>query len=274
MAGRRTTRRPAAEVPEAITKLTPADLLEEALTLEPGELTTYNRAHTYSLRNQMLLRSQGVREPVCSYEGWKAFDRHVVKGAKGKYIYRPIIVKSKDEIDPKTGEPKQFQRFKPVKGAFAYSDTEGEPLPEIEHPTWSRERALGALAICEVAFDEINANMQGFSYERNIAINPIARYPLKTTVHELAHVCLLHTAADAHADYSTHRGVKEFQAESTAYLVMNELDMRDEFDPAESRAYIKSWLSDTTPSDQAISQVFKASDEILRAGREPEDIHD
>ncbi|WP_156666207.1 hypothetical protein [Rhodococcus sp. HS-D2] len=263
----RTTRKryTRAEVPESVAKLMPADLLEEALTLEPGELTTYNRAHTYSVRNQMLLRSQGVREPVASYEGWRAFNRHVIKGAKGKYIYRPITVKS-EEIDENTGEPKKFTKFKPVKGAFAYSDTEGEPLPEIEHPTWSKERALGALAIREVAFEDVSANMQGYSYERNIAISPLARYPMKTTIHELGHVCLLHTTKEAHADYLEHRGIKEFQAESTAYIVMNELDMRDQFDPAESRAYIRNWLRDEKPSDQAISQVFKASDEILRAG--------
>ncbi|WP_440220897.1 ArdC-like ssDNA-binding domain-containing protein [Dietzia sp. MNB45] len=261
MAGRR---RPA-EVPEAVAKLTPADLLHEALTLEPGELTTYNRAHTYSIRNQMLLRMQGVREPVCSYEGWKEFDRHVVKGASGKYIYRPITVKSKDELD-ENGDPKKYMRFKPVKGAFAYSDTEGEPLPEVEHPTWSKERALGALAIREVAFDQIDGNLQGFSFERNIAVSPIARYPMKTTIHELGHVVLNHTVREAHAEYVQHRGEKEFQAEGTAYIVMNELDLRDEFDPAESRAYISSWLKDETPNEQAISQVFKASDEILKAG--------
>ena len=216
----------------------------------------------------MLLRSQGVREPVCGFEGWKAFDRHVIKGAKGKYIYRPITVKS-DELDAKTGEPKQYKRFKPVKGAFAYSDTEGELLPEIEHPTWSKERALGALAIHEVLFDDIDANIQGYSYERSIAISPIARYPFKTTIHELAHVCLGHTIAAAHEDYKAHRGTKEFEAESTAYIVMNELDAVDQFDPAESRAYIRAWLRDEQPSDQSISNVFRVSDELLRAGTEP-----
>lgn len=216
----------------------------------------------------MLLRSQGVREPVCSYEGWKAFGRHVVKGASGKYIYRPIMVKT-GEVDQETGEPKKYKRFKPVKGAFVYSDTEGEPLPEIEHPTWSRARALGALAINEVVYDDISANTQGYSYGRNLAINPVARYPFKTTIHELGHICIGHTAPDAHHDYTKHRGVSEFQAETTAYIVLNELDMHDHFDPGESRAYIRSWLSGEVPSDQAIGQVFKAADEILVAGREP-----
>lgn len=265
MAGRR---RPPAEVPESVSKLTPADLLQEALTLEPGELTTYNRAHRYSIRNQMLLRSQGVREPVCSYEGWKTFGRQVVKGATGKYIYRPITVKS-EEIDQKTGEPKKYMRFKPVKGAFVYSDTDGEPLPEIEHEEWSKSRALGALAIRETPFDDVEINTQGFSRGREYAINPVARYPFKTTVHEMAHICLLHTTADAYQDYVNHRGTKEFEAESTAYIVMNELGAVDQFDPAESRGYIRAWLNDEKPTDQSITKVFKASDEILRAGYEP-----
>jgi hypothetical protein len=40
----------------------------------------------------------------------------------------------------------------------------------------------------------------------------------------------------------THRGVAEFEAEATAYLVAEELQLI-EWDAAESRAYIQTWLA-------------------------------
>lgn len=67
-------------------------------------------------------------------------------------------------------------------------------------------------------------------------------------------------------EYHHHRGLMEFQAESTAYLTMNELDAIDQFDAPESRAYIRGWLKDQEPEDAAIKQVFTATDRIIKAG--------
>jgi hypothetical protein len=64
-----------------------------------------------------------------------------------------------------------------------------------------------------------------------------------------------------------HRGIMEYQAEATAYLVMNELELMDEDTASTSRAYIRHWLGSEQPADQAIRQVFTATDRILRAGR-------
>ena len=48
-----------------------------------------------------------------------------------------------------------------------------------------------------------------------MALNPSAVYPAKTLLHELAHLMLGHCKDGD----STHRGVAEFEAEATAYLV-------------------------------------------------------
>jgi len=61
----------------------------------------------------------------------------------------------------------------------------------------------------------------------------------------------------------------EFQAEATAYLVMNELELMDEEAAAHSRGYIRHWLGEEQPPDQTIRQVFTAANRILRAGRIP-----
>ncbi|WOI85971.1 ArdC-like ssDNA-binding domain-containing protein [Rhodococcus qingshengii] len=245
-----------------------AELMDEALNMEPGALTSYSRLYDYSTTNKLYLAAQGCPfEPVATFNRWRDLNRHVTKGAKAYSIIRPIQVKRKDaEPDDENGT---YTRFKPVRCIFPVSMTEGEPLPEIDPATWSKERALAALAIRQVAYESFRNNSQGYSVRREFAINPVAAYPLKTTFHEIGHIELGHTAPGQHGEYRRHRGIKEFQAESTAYLCMNELGATDQFDAGESRAYIRHWLRDQTPEDVAIRGVFKAVDSIIRAGREP-----
>ena len=47
---------------------------------------------------------------------------------------------------------------------------------------------------------------------------------------------------------------------------MNDVGATERMDAAGSRGYIQHWLSGEKPSDQAIKEVFKAVDTILRAG--------
>lgn len=259
MAGR--FNRPPAEVPEPPSM---TELMNEALTA-PGRLTdTYERFYSYSYGNQLWLMQQGAKEPIASYKGWQKLGRQVVKGARAYYILRPITVKSKTEVDEK-GQPLTYTKFKPVKGAFPYSMTEGEDLPEVEPREWNRERALGALGISLVAFDEIDGNKAGFSFDRNVAINPMAKYPLKTLWHEVAHIEAGHTSGQ-HDEYLQHRGLFEFEAESTAYLGLHEIGEDAHMDASESRAYIQNWLGGETPPDSSIRKVFKLVDLIRRAG--------
>lgn len=235
--------------------------MDEALNAEPGALTTY------SLTNKLYLAAQGCPfEPVATFKRWQSLDRQVTKGSKAYSIIRPVTIKRKD-VEP--DDPNAtFTRFKPVRCIFPVSMAEGEALPEFEPADWSKERALGNLAITQVAFEGYEGNAQGYSIGREFAINPVAAYPLKTTMHEIGHIELGHTAPDQLDEYRQHRGLKEFEAGSTAYLCMNELDMTEHFDAAESRAYLKGWLRDQTPSDIAIRGVFKVVDPTLKAGRE------
>lgn len=243
-----------------------AQLLDEALTVPGGLGNTYSRFYEYSMLNQLLLYLQGVREPVNTYNRWQAMGRQVLKGSKAKAILRPMFVKVEDK---KTGETVQrVAGFKPVRCLFGVSETEGEALPPYEPKAWSKERALGALAITEAPFDQLNGNIQGFSFERQVAINPVAAYPFKTLCHEVGHIVLGHTSPDELAEYRTHRGIKEFEAEATAYLVVNELEATDAMDQSESRAYVQSWLKGERPDDRSIKRVFAATTQILKAGRE------
>lgn len=66
----------------------------------------------------------------------------------------------------------------------------------------------------------------------------------------------------------THRGLYEFGPETTAYLVLNELELLSEEEAAVSRGYVQGWLEGDRPPDAAIRKVFTATDMILQAGRQ------
>jgi hypothetical protein len=245
-------------------------MLEMVLN-EPGSMgDTYSRFYNYSYGNQVLLLSQGVREPVASYERWKALGRQVRKGTTSAWIRRPISIHVDDAEDP-DGPGMSFTKFKLVRGAHPYSHTDGEDLPPYDPPQWDRSKALSALDIREIAFAKIDGNTMGYSRGREFAVNPMAKYPLGTTMHELAHIVHGHT--DNSFDYAGHRGIAEFQAEATAYLLMHEIGEVDRFDPSESRAYVQGWLrGKQRPADHQITAVFGAVDKILTAGtRRPEE---
>jgi hypothetical protein len=48
---------------------------------------------------------------------------------------------------------------------------------------------------------------------------------------------------------------------------MNELELMDDETAAHSRGYVRHWLGEEQPPDQAIRQVFTAADRIRRAGK-------
>lgn len=245
------------------------ELLETALTVPGSVGSTYIQGHDYSYLNNLRLFSQGVTEPTTSYKGWQKLGRQVLKGSKGFKIIRPIIMKSKTEVD-EHGEPKKFMKFKEVAGAFTYSQTDGEPLDEslTEQPEWSRDHALGALGIRLAQFTDTTLNTQGYSVGRQIAVSPVAVYPMKTTWHEIAHVEAGHTTGEGLTNYHAgNQGLFEFEAEATAHLGMHELGLDHMMNPAESRNYIQTWLQGETPPDASIRRVFKLTDTILRAGR-------
>jgi len=214
---------------------------------------------------------QGLFEPVNTYKGWLALGRQVRKGSKAKSIYVPMFRK---EEDKKGEEHERLSGFKLVPSMFGASETDGDDLPPYEPPEWSRDRALHALKITQTRYMLVDGNTQGYSSGREVAINPVAVYPFKTLIHELAHIVAGHTSEEQMAEYSKHRGLKEFEAEATAYLVMNELGALEQFNAAESRHYIQTWLAsrDEKPDEKSIRRVFSTADKILRAGwPEPEE---
>lgn len=268
MATKPTRKRPTRRTPTSTDQAPEVEwtkVIEHALTV-PGHVgNTYSRFHTYSFLNTMLLMMQGATGPCASYKRWQAIGRQVRTGEKGLYINRPIQVKLRDKTPE--GDDQFIKKFKMVKGAFQIGQTDGPDLVMPDLPEWDADLALAALTINVMPFLITDGNTAGYSQGRSFAINTVAPYPVKTRFHEIAHIVLGHTADDRHAEYVQHRGVFEFEAEATAFLVMKELDLLTDDEARESRGYIQGWLRGKHPGDAAIRRVFKAVTTILEAGR-------
>jgi hypothetical protein len=229
----------------------------------------------YSPSNAFWLQLQDLFDPTVEgpygpFGEWKRHGRFPKKGSKARTVLKPVFVYKK-ETDAKGVETKVRIGpidYVPIKSAFPYSVTDGEPLKGVEKmpDDWDLDRALEKLEIKRIKFNMIDGNVQGYSQERKFALNPVAAHPMKTTFHELAHIVLGHTTKEEASEYKLHRGLKEFQAEAVAYILAHELDLTD-WDAAESRAYIRTWLKGGEVPDKAIRQVFAAVSRILEAGR-------
>ncbi|PPG60289.1 ArdC-like ssDNA-binding domain-containing protein [Rathayibacter sp. AY1C5] len=255
-----------------------AELLESILMIEGRFGDSYNRFHNYSLRNLGFLAMQGCPpSPVATFKRWQELGYHVKKGEKAYSILRPITVRLKgDESaaepapDTEAELPKTMRRFKVVRALFHYAQVAGEgELPPYVPPNWDEDRALETLNVTEEPFRLYNGNVMGYSYDRTIAVSPVAPYPLKTRMHELGHVELGHTSDEPEEEElgGMHRGTAEFGAESTAYLAIHQIGAEDQMDPSESRAYIQQWLAGGEPTETDIRQVFGATDRIVKAGQ-------
>jgi hypothetical protein len=199
---------------------------------------------------------QGISEPVASFKTWKSLGRHVVRGAKAKEVIVPVLV-NEPVPEPAEDEPIEEKRervarlisFEVVRAIFTLSDTDGDYIPPAEPQGWRKEIALPRLGITEKYFDSTSGNRQGYSYRLEFAINPLAVNPNKTLFHELGHIVLGHTLPHHYEEYQAHRGIMEYQAEATAYVLMNELEQMDDETASHSRGYIRHWLGEEHPPD-------------------------
>jgi antirestriction protein ArdC len=258
-------------------------LFESAMN-EPGRLGEYYKLfHRYSLGNQaiamfeMTLRGIPIG-PISSFNGWKKLGRKVKKGEKAIALWMPVIKKDTVLKDDGTEEETTKRFFIMRNNWFALAQTEPADsestcvMPAPEAPEWEKERALKGLGLREVAFDEINGNCQGFALpdKGEIAINPLAALPWKTTFHELAH-CLLHKAGEAGVAFVDegfiNRSIEEAEAESVAMLCCATLGLAG---VDECRGYIQDWLCSSADRENFLAKsagrVFAAADKILKAG--------
>ena len=247
-------------------------LFEQAIS-EPGKLARYySYFHNYSFGNMLLLMFQGVTEPVASFNKWGLLNRRVKKGSKAKTICMPNSRKGTRTNADGDEEEFGYKTFQLKNCLFTLSDTQGDELytPEVELPRFDKFRLLAELGIQEVVFDKLSGNIQGFSRPslKQVSISPIAVYPVKTLLHEVAH-CLLHERNDDGlvVDHGIEipREIREVEAESTAYLLGSFLGILSDKELTLSRGYIQNWTKKAPLPENTCRRVIGAVEKMLKA---------
>ncbi|QKG92069.1 DUF955 domain-containing protein [Halorubrum salinarum] len=249
-----------AELVDAVDKARASDQFQRWLDVQ-------SRFHEYSHRNTLLITLQCPdATKVAGYRTWqREFNRHVTEGESAIWIWAPLIspqcpacgnspsyhADSDCEYNETPSEEwdEGVVGFKPVP-VFDVSQTEGEPLPELET---AASGAAGDLfpAVVDAAADlgvtvEIIAatawphgDAAGVCRHDDEVPHIEVRHDdpaamVGTCVHEYAHA-LLHDAADA-ADQTA----RELEAEAVAYIVGRHFGL--EMDG--SARYLAAWSDD------------------------------
>jgi hypothetical protein len=106
------------------------------------------------------------------------------------------------------------------------AQTEGEDTCAAPIPGFDIDTALRTLNITRTPFDELNGNIQGFASGREIAINPLAALPQKTSFHEIAHIARGHCTSEKLVDSEqTAKHIREVEAESVALICCETLGL-------------------------------------------------
>jgi hypothetical protein len=244
-------------------------------------LDVQSRFYSYSPSNSILIRMQNPNATrVAGYKTWEALDHQVMAKESALRILAPMRYK-KDDVSE--GEDvSEIRGFKLVP-VFDISQTEGPDLPDVMNK-------LEGLAP-EGVFDRLTefAHSIGFRVERpeslmsgangdtthssgliRVVSNNSEAQQAKTLAHEIGHA-LLHDPESA-TTKELARGLKELEAESTAYVICTALGM-DTTDY--SFGYVVGWTGGAPDAIEGIKastvRIQKAATAVLRTfeGEEP-----
>jgi histone H3/H4 len=229
--------------------------------------------HRYSFNNLILILSQCPEaQHVAGYRAWQDKGRQVRRGERGLRIFSTGTVKVSAEQDEQTGEIVEGRRriFFPI-SVFDIAQTEvmegRTDTSTMAHKlTGQDERGILARVVAyltasgvPVTFEQISSGAQGYTERadektgRSMRVvieerNALAQQA-KTAIHEAAHIILGHLGDDF-AEYVTHRGRYEVEAESVAYVLAGLLGL-DSGDY--STGYVAGW------AERAEIDVIKAT---------------
>ncbi|ELZ39207.1 LtrC-like protein [Halorubrum californiense DSM 19288] len=230
-------------------------------------LDVQSRFHDYSHRNTFLITLQCPEATkVAGYRTWQDdFDRHVIEGESAIWIWAPIITSrcpecgdgptyhEQNDCEYDDTPPDEWADgvvgFKPVP-VFDVSQTEGEPLPQLE--TASEGDADGLVTALVEAATDLGVSVEIVDSEawphgdaagvcRHVDGDPHVQVRSDDTAavagtlcHEYAHA-LLHDPAD-----TVGKEAREREAEAVAYVVGQQFGL--EMDG--SARYLAAWSDD------------------------------
>lgn len=236
--------------------------------------------HNYSINNVLLILAQRPEAThVAGYKTWQKLGRQVVKGQRGIRIFGGRDVTTTDQDDT-TGEETTTRRrmFFPV-SVFDISQTELID-PTVDDPSTVARRLTGddLAGIYDAVTDYLTR--QGWTVTREAIAGATNGFTTldgtrrvvidsdlapaqaaKTALHEAAHV-ILHGDQSA-AEYVAHRGIKETEAESVAYIVAALLGLDT---TNYSIGYVAGWSQgDTEVIKNTAANVLRAAHTIADA---------
>ncbi|RBI63889.1 DUF955 domain-containing protein [halophilic archaeon] len=236
-------------------------------------LDAQRRFHDYSMQNTLLIRLQRPDATrVAGYRTWQTeFDRQVRKGESAIWIWAPIVARQcpkcgnapsyhgESDCEYEASAPETWSKgvvgFRPV-AVFDVSQTEGEPLPELETAVYGEADDLvsAALAAAEtlgvsaelVATEEWSyGDAKGVCKHRNGELQPhvAVRADLDSAIaaHVLAHE-YAHARLHVGRETDDERAAREVEAESVAYIVSRHFGL----DASNASFYLAAWRDDET----------------------------
>ena len=224
------------------------------------------RFHRYSWHNAMLIASQKPdAERVAGFKTWQTMGRHVRKGEHGIMIFAPRPWKHTDTDDAGNDVERQGVTFRPVY-VFDVSQTDGEPLPEIDVPDVDTAAdallaSLGRVASkrgIAINYTELDAGYFGVSKggSIDIATGHTTGQQSKTLAHELAHEAMHKTDRPA----GLTRTIAELEAESVAYIVCKHFSLDTE---VRSSAYIALWDGNAKALRESLERIATTARDII-----------
>ena len=249
-----------------------ADLTDEAASSEAflSWLKVQKAFHRYSWNNSALISIQAAKHnftptKVMGGKKWEALGRKVTRNdyfKKKLWILAPIFRKDDN------GESKLVY-FKNV-FVFDVSQTEGEPLPELEYRTEGDDNGL-----IEALENEYKQRGIKLTYVDEIVQSPSAsgasfggRVELRndleglsraaTLAHELAHE-LLHWNDDNTLSKEHSTSTMEIEAESTAMVVLGAWGLEYEA----NAMYLACWNGDSKKVKESLRAIANTSKSIL-----------
>jgi len=255
-----------ARLVEQVEALASSDAWEKFLTFAQS-------FHTYSLNNVLLILSQRPdASRVAGFRQWQAKGRQVRKGQKGIKILGYSTKEITVEDDNGDETERRTARF-PILTVFDISQTDPSEGAEqvddmtahIEGDDVARIAAKVTAWLVEqgwtVDVEPIDGAANGYTTTdgtRRVVIDAklAPAQAAKTTVHEAAHV-ILH-ADEPIAENAEHRGVKETEAESVAYVVAGLAGL-------DTSAYSVGYVAGWSGGDPTV--IRAAAENVMRAVR-------
>lgn len=209
--------------------------------------------HAYSLNNVLLiLAQQPGATRVAGFRQWQAKGRQVRRGARGIRIYGYSRSTTTEEDEHGDQTERTRVRF-PVLSVFDIGQTDAidgaeQAMAPVQLLTGTDDHGIPAALTAHLEQNGWTVTVEAIAGTANGYTDPSTRRVVigahlapeqgaKTFIHEAAHIVLGH-ADEPRQEYAAHRGVKETEAESVAYIVAGLLG----FDTAAySIGYIAGW---------------------------------